>query len=1303
MSARSIRSGSPVSTSSSAGGEYISTNLNGISNLARADADLIPKSVIDLNEDRYSDENKHASTLVKPFIHDRSISYVDGVPPEVYLLQNQTGELNLDSSQYNQLLQRAFTAPMSSRLGHLAQPGLSNFIHTSDDASDSHPKALQNQTSQELANLVQLTVQTIIQLSPPHLLDFAKEQYAACGLTFPTPSVSSFLTVSKVLNYLSVFPSSSKSSRLMSPKFNKSWDIGEMLQGIADSLAGLAAERSINIVIAHAGANLQHVSVKGDRASINEGSLSFGLLHILRRILDTALPGSSLEISLHITPEPDDETETKTSRLTCTFEIQHYHPKASAFSLQQQNIPSPFLANLVTRHILSDLVVDLKSRPVFACTPDEPHRRCYDFVLSLLEGDPLPESLLTPEEEASRQPFGQNFALAREPTIRELETLATKDLYNYEAEFYCHPDNIFAKHICGYLSSWRMQVNVHNIDNGDSANDLSSQSQNTKVPLTTERTSENEEMTPSDVSNDNTSFETGLGVNSENHTIGAEDESGKHTDIPNKARFIIIDDDIITFKKTLNSERLKVIRRYHQSLASQTKVLNPQTNRPSLHSRHTNSSQLDQPSSSQINNGGPYFIHFTSLENYKLVIDAILSARVPLDTSSNESFNFDLPNIQVLPKPAGPRRVLTALHTSINKPVVDPHFRPLATTPLSPSVYTGTSGSRSSFYSSFNASRSSLGRTEEDKTPSDQIGHRSPSISSQQLNDNLSPQFHHKNLANDSQSNVSSISRGSQSVTSPMDTTAINYFSHKAAELGDGNKGMLIQSHDGRAAGVFFDPTQSPVEELHSDEKNENVETKGSNTTQASSNPSRVKRNRRHSNANPAVSRHGSVRRSALYKPNIGLKEMIDRAKSNGLVEDERAEDEDSKNANIVSRASTTALHEVAQESAERPDTLNHSQSDPPPAMYADAAPSITSLPKFTLDESEDIPRPPSSDQHGTPTPTQSVKGIPGPDKKKSNSSQTEVSQKSVSTASASTSTSTVKEGSNASVSTFGGNSLDIPKTDSPDVTQEQKENPFDNLVERSPGERPALNTRQRSKSVLKSIKDAAQAARRDVQSKYNESKTNDYPAKSVSSGWMSGSNVTPPVNVLIVEDNPINQTILKKFMTRRNVKYDIALNGEEAVEKWRTGTFHLILMDLALPIMSGVEAARQIRAMEKNQNIGVFPSTPPSELPRQASEPSDDLPHDASIRSFASSIQTNFKFRSPVIIVALTASSATSDRVAALEAGCNDFLTKPVNFQWLERKIIEWGCMQALIDIDGWKSFRMKRFAESEDKTPKL
>ncbi|TIA87758.1 hypothetical protein E3P99_02982 [Wallemia hederae] len=1315
MSPGSARSGSPISTNSSVGGDSINKELESVSNFARADADLISKP-FDLNEDVRLDEEDDADQIsqLRPpttMINDRSISYGEGISPEVYLLQNQLSRLHMERADSHQFAHRTYSAPVASQLGHLQNPNLSNYTHTSDDASDLHPSALQKQASQELADLVQLPIQTIIQLSPPHLLDHAKEQYAACGLTFPTPSISSFLTVSKALNYLSIFLSSPhKSKRTDAPAFNLSWDIGEMLQGVADGLAGLAAERSVNVVIAHSGANLQHVSVKGSSPVINEGSLSFGLLHILRKILYTAEAGSSLEICLFLTPDPY-EHETTTSRLTCTFEIHHHNPSSASVATKSNSVPSPFLANLVTRHILSELVVDLRSRPVYASSSHESHKRSYDFVLTLYEGERLPEARNeSPASEASRQPFGQNFLLAREPTLKELEKCAFQTLQQYNADFYCQPNSVFANHVLDYFASWGMTTEVHNISSTEQQEDLSPNGAMLKVSPMSIPGANNplNEETPSDTTRDTASF--GSAVGSITSSGYGDTGSERRSKDNNKPRFVIIDDDIAVFKKKLRQERLKVIKKYHQSLASHTKGINTSINRPTLRTKRTSTStsqQTQDQSSNQSNQSsdqsGPYFVHFTSLENYKVVIDAVLSARAPLDLAGGDPIDFDLPNMQILPKPAGPRRILTALHTAIHKPVVDPHFRPLATTPMSPSTFSNTSGSRSSRYSSYSLSRSSLGRAEEfDKTPSEHNDHISPSMASQHLSEHLSPPTLHKHMTSDSRMNSN---RSGPSATSPMDNTAINYFSHKAAELGEGNKGMIIQSHDGRAAGVFFDPSHSPVEELDIKNDESFEEVKGSSMTQTSALPLRNKRGRRSSNSSSQLSRHGSLRKSALYKPNIGLREMIERAKAGGAVEVDEATGVGKPD--LQSRASTTVLNTLG-ENEERPGTLNHSRSDPAPALYAgvgkDAAPTITSLPKFTLDQSEDIP---SSDPASTneQTPTLTPKLTP---QDKSSSSLTEKRSTSTSINSVSTSASTLKglgsgSGSTGSTSTIGLSGMDIPKSDSPEPTQEQA-NPFDETVPvQSSSERPALNTRQRSKSVLKSIKDAAQAARRDVQNKFNDARLSSAPqGSSQVNGWMSGSSVTPPINVLIVEDNPINQTILKKFMTRRDVKYDIALNGEEAVEKWRTGNFHLILMDLALPILSGVEAARQIRAHEKHRNIGVFPSTPPSELSPDAQTAEktveSGLPKDASIRSIASSIQTNFKFRSPVIIVALTASSATSDRVAALEAGCNDFLTKPVNFQWLERKIIEWGCMQALIDIDGWRNFRSKRFSKTTE-----
>jgi osomolarity two-component system response regulator SSK1 len=108
--------------------------------------------------------------------------------------------------------------------------------------------------------------------------------------------------------------------------------------------------------------------------------------------------------------------------------------------------------------------------------------------------------------------------------------------------------------------------------------------------------------------------------------------------------------------------------------------------------------------------------------------------------------------------------------------------------------------------------------------------------------------------------------------------------------------------------------------------------------------------------------------------------------------------------------------------------------------------------------------------------------------------------------------------------------------------------------------------------------------------------------------------------------------------------------------------------MDIQMPVMDGIQATKEIRQLEA---VACTPTTPQSD--GSARTPSDVGSSESRTTTATS------PYRSSVIIVALTASSLQSDRVAALAAGCNDFLTKPVSLQWLNNKIIEWGSIKAL------------------------
>jgi PAS domain S-box-containing protein len=110
-------------------------------------------------------------------------------------------------------------------------------------------------------------------------------------------------------------------------------------------------------------------------------------------------------------------------------------------------------------------------------------------------------------------------------------------------------------------------------------------------------------------------------------------------------------------------------------------------------------------------------------------------------------------------------------------------------------------------------------------------------------------------------------------------------------------------------------------------------------------------------------------------------------------------------------------------------------------------------------------------------------------------------------------------------------------------------------------------------------------------------------------------------LNILVAEDNSVNQKVITTLLTKLGHRVVLATNGHEAIDQWTEGRFDLILMDMQMPLLGGIDATRLIRQREKERNMERF--TP---------------------------------------IYALTAAAMVDEQEKGLAAGLDGYLTKPID-----------------------------------------
>ncbi|KAF7354900.1 hypothetical protein MSAN_01404500 [Mycena sanguinolenta] len=981
---------------------------------------------------------------------------------------------------------RAFSLPQLGRLQNPHRAGQRPTLI----ARPTDPGTQFFELSLELADMVQMAIQTLLQISPPQVLEPTREQFSACALSVPTPSMSAMFTAMRNLNYFSANmatfcqepPDEMLGSGPTGLIAHTSFDLGELMQSVGDVMSGAAAEAGVDLVLYHGDLSLKYAWVSG-----SESGLTVALSHVLRQIMSVARPGDSIEVGLFIgfAPAPGQEitisdelitadaiTSSPTSEdgpIHCTIQIAHKFAQSNPYTPQSEpeSRAEPHFSGLILRRLLRQIGGSL--------THDLPSSTAGRTCELSLTFDRAPAGTV------DTSPAGTPGTT--EPTLEELRAFADT-LKGAKVALYASSKGSFAQHVTRYLADWGMDVSHMSAD-GD-ADEVSSPPSPTTPSV----------LDPG----------------------AAKAEASKVPVDPQRPSFVFIDDNVEILKERLNA--LRVEQPYPLTLNPKARSERPplvhhQDARPTvphpLHSRRSttqvprvmSASPMPPPFSPLSTTTSVVIVHFTSLANFKVVKDVLQSVL--------SSYSSPIPEVMIVPKPAGPQRVLTQLHMAVTRPPVDPFFSPIATSPATPASSSSFMG-HSYLHS--------------------QTSNRSPRPPSARSNSDRSSRSGTKELLERATAGLPPPSPLGMSHTN---SNGSEYFSSEdAVHLGAGavqlgstpSSGLLISSPPGQPAGIFFSP--------------------------------RAKTNA----AAPAARKASFGPPMERDRGQLGMPTSSSRRSSGS--------GQRITSATLTDNPTFSSLHEVG---------AGVDRSPRPPSRLA-------------------IPVPISPQTE----PVRESVLIPPP-------------------------VARTESGEAAAAQTGSGSAASSPQMSSPTPTFR----------------RPMR--RRTATPDIKVLETAKKAPDIDI---------------------------VPPISVLIVEDNVVNQMQLAGFMRKKKLKFQLANNGLEAVEKWKTGNFDLILMDIQMPVMDGIDATKEIRRLEKLNAAEGYPPVSPSSVSSPTSATS-------TLNATTPSIAGASPYRSSVIIVAQTASSLNSDRVKALAAGCNDFLTKPVNHHWLNNKVTEWGSIKAL------------------------